>query len=140
MTLSAGLPASFIILLCSVVLGFVHFTVTTLAARANEKNLKWAGGPRDKALPLTGIAARLDRSYRNFLETYPFLIVIMLLLAAADIQAGAAITAGWVYLVARAVYIPAYAFGWAFRPLIWGVSLISLVTSLGVLIGTVLTR
>ncbi|MFT4091412.1 MAG: MAPEG family protein [Asticcacaulis sp.] len=137
---SAGLPASFGILLWSVVLGLIHFTVVTIAARLSEKNLKWAAGPRDKARPLTGVAARLDRSYRNFLETYPFFVVVMWLLPAAHIFSGTAIVAGWVYLAARLIYIPAYALGWALRPLFWGISLISLLTSLGVLIVTVLSK
>ena len=56
----------------SVVLGLIQIV---LASHAGSLQLgyRWTASPRDEMPPLlTGVAGRLDRALRNFLETFPF--------------------------------------------------------------------
>src|SRR5262245_52171496 len=61
----------------AIALGFVHLNLAALAARA-QQSFAWGAGPRDEARPLTGVAARLDRAFANFMETFPFFAAAVL--------------------------------------------------------------
>ena len=122
-----GGPAPELLLLgCAVIVGLVQLMWAAAAARG-QQGLKWAGGPRDEPAPITGVAARLDRASKNFMETFP-------LFAAAVVTAYLAAKLGpltlWgsaLYVGARALYPAAYAAGIRFvRTLIWGVSMVGL--------------
>lgn len=110
-----------------------------LAAQAKTRQfgIGWNIGARDEALPaLAPIAGRLERARANFLETFPLAIVALLgVVVAGKATEGTAI-AGWVWLGARAIYLPLY---WAgiprIRTLVWGVGLLALLYVLGVLLG-----
>ena len=58
------------LLVCSVVLGFVHIVAASHAASL-QLCYRWSASARDQAAPLTGVAGRLDRALRNFFETFP---------------------------------------------------------------------
>ena len=96
----------------------------------------WNMGARDEDLPpLKPVAGRLDRARGNFLETLPLAVIalfgVVLTGKANEITA----TAAWVWLAARALYLPLY---WAgvpkVRTLVWGVALAALLVVLGVLL------
>ena len=60
----------------SVVLGVVQIAMASHAASV-QRGYRWAAGPRDDVpLPLTGVAGRLDRALRNFLETFALFCAI----------------------------------------------------------------
>lgn len=76
--------------------------------------------------PATGVAARLERAFSNFRETF-------LLFAAAVIAAHLAGNLGdlmfWCsafYVTARAVYVPVYVAGYGWRFIVWAISMIGL--------------
>ena len=71
------------LLAAAVVVGLVQLIWATVATRGRW-DLKWAAGPRDEPLPITGGAGRLERSFRNFMETFPLhaTVVIVAYLAA----------------------------------------------------------
>jgi uncharacterized MAPEG superfamily protein len=140
MHMTSGLPESLFWLMASALLGIVHFFWATFAARAYEKDTKWALSPRDTPKPLGGLSARLDRSYRNFLETYPYFIIGMILLPFVGILSGPAVWAGAIYVAMRLIYVPAYAFGWAIRPYVWMVATLAILVSFGYLIEALLNR
>jgi len=103
-------------------------TLLLLAAgpRTMTYGLDWASGPRD-TVPgsVSARGQRLERAYRNMLETYP----VFASLAVAVVAAGAseAVTAlgSQIYVAARLVYVPAYVFHVPFlRSTIWLVSMI----------------
>ncbi len=81
-------------------------------ARTAELGTKWNAGPRDEAVPPPGkLAGRLMRAQSNLYETLlPFAAaVIMAHLAGKD---GALTLWGThLYLLARVLYVPLYAFG-----------------------------
>jgi uncharacterized MAPEG superfamily protein len=112
---------------CAVILGIVQLLWAAAAAR-RQQSVTWNLGPRDEPWPLTGVAARLDRAFKNFMETFP-------LFAAAVIAAYLAAKLGpltvWgcgLYVAARAIYPALYATGVpVVRSLVWGVSMAGLV-------------
>ena len=119
-------------LVWSIVLGLGHIVVAaTFATR--QRGLGWNAGPRDGvAQSLTGVAGRLDRASRNFLETFVFFAVAVLAVVMA--QKGNAQTAlgAQLYFWARLAYLPTYAAGIPYlRTVIWGVAIVGLAMVLG---------
>ena len=107
----------------SVVLGLVQIVLASHAASL-QRGYLWTAGPRDEAVPpLTGIAGRLERALRNFVETFP-------LFAAAVLIAHVTNTHSWMtewgvqlYFGARVVYLALYAAGVSLlRSLVWNVA------------------
>ena len=77
-------------------------------------------GPRDKPVTVPGRTGRLQRALNNHFEG-----LILFTLAVVVVTLGGQSTAltaacAWIYLAARVLYIPAYAFGWVpWRSVIW---------------------
>ena len=110
-------------LVCSVVLGFVHIVAASHAASL-QRGYRWTASARDQELaPLTGVAGRLERALRNFCETFP--LFAALVFAAYAVGRHNALTE-WgavLYFAARLIYLPLYAFGVPLvRSLIWNVA------------------
>lgn len=118
----------------SVVLGLVHVMLgAALATR--QKGAKWNASARDNDTPLTGVAGRVDRALRNYLETWGFFAVTVLALVLVARTSATTALAAQVYLAARIVYIPLYAAGIPYvRSLVWVVSVGALVTLLAALL------
>jgi uncharacterized MAPEG superfamily protein len=113
---------------CSVVLGFVYVLLpTAIATRVN--GMKWNAGPRDgPVLPSPPIGQRLERAKANFFESYPMFLAAVLV--AVGRQQSNHWT-GWgaeLYVWARLLYIPLYAFGVPYlRSLAWVASVAGIV-------------
>jgi uncharacterized MAPEG superfamily protein len=116
------------LLMAAVVLGFVQLMWAAGAARA-QQDLKWAAGPRDTPMPVTGVAARLNRAFWNFAETFPFFAAAILADAVAGRLGGTlSVWGAWLYVAGRAAYVPLYATGVpTVRTLVWAVSIVGLV-------------
>ncbi|MBN9242664.1 MAG: MAPEG family protein [Mesorhizobium sp.] len=89
-------------------------------------------GPRDDNRRSGNIwAGRLKRALENLLETYPAFVALALALAVTGKTGGIAATGAWVWLTARVVYVPLYAFGVpAVRTLAWCASIVGLLMML----------
>jgi len=88
-------------------------------------------GPRDEAKPLAGRAARLKRALDNHSEGLLLFTIAALLVTLGGTANAATALAAWLYLAARAVYVPAYALGWTpWRSLIWTVGFLATVVML----------
>ena len=98
-------------LLAAMVLGLVHLTAASFTFKAQVGNA-YTVGARDQNLQPAGVAARLDRAQRNFLETFAIFAAAVLLLEVQG-QAGSWLSeAGAVlYLGGRILFLPLYAFG-----------------------------
>ncbi|MDZ7670604.1 MAG: MAPEG family protein [Gammaproteobacteria bacterium] len=66
-----------LILLAATVLGLIHLSAASFTFKAQVGN-RYTVGPRDEDLRPTGMAGRLMRAQNNFLETYPYLAVRVL--------------------------------------------------------------
>lgn len=108
----------------SIVLGIAQLLLADAFMTA-QRGLSWNVGARDGvAEPLTGVAARVDRAWRNFLETFPFFAAAVLAVSLSGRGNDATALGAQVYFWARVLYVPAYAAGIPYlRSLIWAVSL-----------------
>ncbi len=119
----------------TIILGLAHLMIAT-SFITKQRGLKWNLSPRDEtATPLTGITARLDRSYKNFMETFVFFAAAVLLVHALQKHTEMAAVGALIYFAARVIYIPLYAFGIiGLRTLVWLVSLVGIAAVLASLV------
>ncbi len=95
----------------AMILGLVHVTAASFTFKAQVGN-SYAVGARDEGIHPTGMAARLDRAQRNFLETFAIFAAAVLMLGVLDRTGGWLSEVGAViYLVGRIVFLPLYAAG-----------------------------
>jgi uncharacterized MAPEG superfamily protein len=110
----------------AVLLGVLQLAWAAVAAR-RQQGLKWARGPRDEDRPIHGRAARLDRAFRNYMETFPLFGFAVMAALFADRASALTLWGSLIYVVARAVYVPLYAFGVpVVRTYVWFLSLLGL--------------
>ncbi len=107
----------------SIVLGLAQIVMASHSA-SRQRGYRWTASARDEQpVILTGVAGRLDRALKNFLETFPFF-------AAAVLTAHVANRHDWLtewgvqlYFWARLAYVPLYAAGIpVVRSLVWNVA------------------
>jgi uncharacterized MAPEG superfamily protein len=124
------------LLAAAVVIGLVQLLWAAGAART-QQDLKWAAGSRDEPMvPLTGVPARLDRAFRNFMETFPLFAAAVLAVVVAGKAGGTlSIWGCGLYVIARAVYVPLYASGVPrLRSLVWFIGLVGQIMVLAALV------
>lgn len=91
-------------------LTLIHVGAQSMTLKAAVGN-RWTMGPRDTPALASALAGRLERALRNFLETAPaFLALILAAHITGNPSPLIAVGAG-VYLAGRAAYLPAYALG-----------------------------
>jgi uncharacterized MAPEG superfamily protein len=112
----------------SVVLGFVHITVSAIATTA-QYGSRWNLSARDASMPPLGpLAGRLQRASHNFLETFPLFAVAVLIADATNRHDSMAVWGSQIYFYARLIYLPIYAAGIpAVRTVVWSVSTLGIV-------------
>jgi uncharacterized MAPEG superfamily protein len=115
-------------LAAAIVVGLLQLGWAAIAAR-RQQDLKWAAGPRDKPMPIDGVAARLDRAFRNYMETFAFFAAAILMLAVTNkLGSNLTVWGSTLYVVSRALYVPIYAAGIPrIRTLVWFAALVGLV-------------
>jgi uncharacterized MAPEG superfamily protein len=80
----------------------------------------WVAGPRDEPREVTGISGRFVRAHRNLLEIFPQFVAALFLVHAAHAAGSLSIIGAWLFVIARLVYVPAYAFAPpGVRPICW---------------------
>lgn len=115
-------------LLWAVVLGLAQLAVAA-SFNTGQRGLMWGAGARDgEPPPVTPLAARLERAFKNYLETFVFFAVAVLLLHATGKASAQSAMGAQLYFWARVVYMPAYATGIPFlRTLVWAASVAGIV-------------
>lgn len=119
----------------SVVLGLVQIGLAS-SLMTYQRGIAWNASARDgEPKALTGVAARLERAQKNFLETFPLFAALVLAVVVADRSSADTILATQVYLGARIIYVPLYAAGVPYlRTVAFGFSVWALLTLLGALL------
>ena len=115
-------------LLWATVLGLVQLAIAA-SLNTGQRGLMWGAGARDgEAPPVSAVAARVDRAFKNFLETFGFFAVGVLLLHATGKANAQSAMGAQLYFWARVVYMPAYATGIPFlRTIVWAAALVGIV-------------
>jgi uncharacterized MAPEG superfamily protein len=96
-----------------------------------ELGIGYTSSSRDCApsRQLSTRTARLQRAMNNHFEALILFTIAVVVVTLGQQSSGVTQTAAWVYLAARVLYIPAYAFGWRpWRSAIWGVGFFATVT------------
>ena len=112
----------------AMVLGLVHLTAASFTFKAQVGNA-YTVGARDEDLRPSGVAGRLDRAQRNFLESFAIFAAAVLMLEL--LQRGGSwlsVYGSMMYLGGRALFLPLYAAGvpWL-RTFSWNIATLGLV-------------
>ena len=112
----------------SAALGLVYLFAAILASVAG-RGMPWAMGPRDEGWPEIGkIGGRLERAWRNFMETFPLFAAAILVEASAGHGSALAPLGAQLYFWGRVAFLPIYALGLpVVRTAVWTVSLAGIV-------------
>lgn len=108
----------------------VQFLLFALPANM-ELGTGYTSSARDKppSRQLSITTARLQRAMNNHFEGLILFTLAVVVVTLGGQSTAVTQTAAWVYLVARILYIPAYAFGWRpWRSAIWGIGFFATVT------------
>jgi len=124
----AGMPIEIQMLAWAIALGLLQLLIAATFG-TQQRGLKWNTSARDgEAAPLRGVAARLDRTFRNFIETFPFFAAAVLAVVVAGRTSADTALGAQLYFWARVAYVPLYVAGIPYaRTLVWAVSFWGLV-------------
>ena len=83
-------------------------------------------GPRDHLPPFSARTLRLRRAVDNHVENIGLFTIAVLVVELSGAASLFTAICAWAYVLARALYLPAYAFGWTpWRTLIWTAGLLA---------------
>jgi uncharacterized MAPEG superfamily protein len=110
-----------------VVLGLVQIVAASHSASL-QRGYRWTASPRDEPTPpLRGVAGRLDRALRNFLETFPLFVAVVLAAHVSETHNALTEWGSRLYLWGRVAYVPLYAAGVPLvRSLVWNVATVGI--------------
>jgi uncharacterized MAPEG superfamily protein len=102
--------------------GFVQLVAAAQAANA-QYGLRWAASPRDAQMPpLRPIPGRINRNFRNYMETFPFFAAAIFIAQAAGTHNELTHWGSIAYIGGRVAYTVLYVSGIPLvRSLFWNV-------------------
>ncbi|MDI7774655.1 MAPEG family protein [Asticcacaulis sp. EMRT-3] len=122
------------VLVWAAILGLVMIVLPLVFASTRKGFLVWSLSSRDTPFDKGVIGERLDRAFANFKQTFVFFAVTVILLALAHKSDTTTMWGVRLYLAARIIYIPLYAFNLiVLRTLCWAVSIAGIIMCLGAL-------
>ncbi len=117
-----------LIILLTFVLSWIYYFMPSpfVARRVGARALV---GPRDNIKPADSVMEqRALRATANFKETLPWAIGLLILVQVTGDANATTALGGWLYLISRIIYIPAYLLGTSYlRSIVWTVSIIGLI-------------
>lgn len=124
----AGMPVEITMLVLAIILGLLQLSIAARVGNS-QRGVKWNVGARDEpSPPVSAVAGRLERAFRNFMETFPFFAAAVLIGAVIDRHNWASMLGAQIYFLGRLVYVPLYAFGVpGIRTLVWLIATIGLI-------------
>lgn len=122
-------------LVFSVVLGLTQIIAASHAASL-QRGYRWTASPRDeKVEPLVGVAGRLNRALRNFVETFPLFAAVVLAAHVTDTHNALTEWGARLYFWGRVAYVLLYTAGVPLiRSLVWNVATIGIALIVGALL------
>jgi uncharacterized MAPEG superfamily protein len=113
------MPIELQMLVWATVLGLVHL-FATVPVVIFQHGFKYVLSPRDEQRAMTGVSARLNRAFANFLETFPFFVAAVVAAQLLGRHEPLIATGAIVYVAARVIYVPIYLLGLpVLRTLVW---------------------
>jgi uncharacterized MAPEG superfamily protein len=111
------------ILTAAVVWGFLQLVAAAQAANV-QYGLRWAASPRDIEMPpLKPIPGRINRNFRNYMETFPFFAAAILIAHVARVHNELTQWGSIAYLGGRIAYTALYISGIPLiRSLFWNIA------------------
>jgi len=115
-------------LVASCVLCLIQIVISSHATSL-QRGYRWTASSRDAEVPpLTGVAGRLERALRNFLETFPVFVAAVFLVHVLGREGSLSQWGAGLYFSARVVYLLLYAAGvFLLRSLVWNVAFVGIV-------------
>ena len=114
-------------LLAALLLATVQLTISSVLT-LRQHGGAWVAGPRDEAREVIGLSGRFVRAHRNLLEIFPQFVGALFLVHAAHAAGSLSVVGAWQFVIARALYVPAYAFAPpGVRPILWLVAWLGIV-------------
>ena len=105
----------------------IQFALFAIPANM-ELGTGYTSSARDRApsRPISERTGRLQRALNNHFEGLILFTIAVVVVTLGQQSTGVTATCAWVYLAARVLYIPAYAYGWRpWRSAIWGVGFLA---------------
>ena len=100
-----------LMLTAAVVWGFLQLVGAAQAANA-QYGLRWAASPRDAEMPpLKPLPGRINRNFRNYMETFPFFAAAILTAHAAGVHNELTHWGSIAYVGGRVAYTALYVSG-----------------------------
>jgi len=99
----------------TVLILYAFLVIVTLLLQATgaltQLGIGYLLGSRDEGRTVTGIASRLERALSNSITAMVLFAPAVLLIAVTEKSSAQSVLAAQVFLIARLVYLPSYAFG-----------------------------
>jgi uncharacterized MAPEG superfamily protein len=87
-----------------------------------DAGLAWNASPRDTPREFSALTGRLRRAVANHFEALALFTIAVVVVTLSGSASVVTVSCAWIYLAARVLYVPAYAFGWSpWRSVIFGV-------------------
>jgi len=118
-----GMSLELAVLAAASLWGFLQLVAAAQAANV-QYGLKWAASPRDAEMPpLTPLPGRINRNFRNYMETFPFFAAAILTAQAAGVHNEMTHWGSIAYLAGRIAYTGLYISGIPLiRSLFWNIA------------------
>jgi len=115
------------LLAASVVLGIVHIIIASHLT-SWQRGYRWTASSREQNVaPLTGLAGRVDRALRNYLETFPFFAAAILVVTVTNTHSWLTVWGAQFYFWGRIVYAILYTADLSLaRSLVWNIPTIGI--------------
>jgi uncharacterized MAPEG superfamily protein len=112
---------------------FLQLAQILLAAWSMNRDVgvEYNASPRDEPARFSPLTGRLRRAVDNHFEAMALFTVAVIVVTLSGAAGGFTAACAWIYLAARVVYVPAYAFGWSpWRSAIYAVGALATVLML----------
>ena len=115
------MPIEIKVLGFAALLQFVQFVLMAVPVNI-QLGPRYTGGNRDEEQRAVGVAGRFKRALDNHFEGLILFTIAVVVVVLGNASSPTTEACAWVYLVARVLYVPAYASGiFLIRSLIWSV-------------------
>lgn len=126
--MTAGMTPELTVLALAAILQAIQIGLAAMVMNS-DVGADWNAGPRDRQPEFSPLTGRLRRAVDNHFESLAFFTIAAVVVTLSGQSGPLTAWAAWIYLGARILYVPAYAFGWSpWRSLIWGVGFLATMT------------